>query len=378
MDFFQQSLILHKKSTGKIQTICKIPLETQDDLATAYSPWVAAPCQEIANNPEKVYDYTLKANTIAVISDGSAVLWLGNIGPQASLPVMEWKCVLFQKFAHINAFPIVLDTQDTQEIIETIVRIAPTFWGINLEDISAPRCFQIEEELKKRLDIPVMHDDQHGTAIVVLAGLINALRVTKKEKKEVKIIVNGLWAAGTAIIKLLVLYGFSDIIVCDSKGIISENRQDLNTEKKEILTLTGMKNISGTLADAVQNTDIFIGVSAPGVLTPEMIASMNPHPIIFALANPTPEIMPEQAYTAWAKIVATGRSDCPNQLNNVLVFPWIFAWALKNKVTKITDVMKIRAAEKLANCVTHPTSEKIIPHPFDPWVVDAVSQAIYE
>jgi len=378
MNFFQKSLELHKKHVGKIRTISKIPLETQDDLSTAYSPWVARPCQEIAKNPEKVYEYTLKANTIAVVSDGSAVLWLGNIGPQAALPVMEWKCILFQKFAWINAFPIVLDTQDTDEIIETIMRIAPTFWGINLEDISAPRCFEIEETLKNMLDIPVMHDDQHGTAIVVLSGIINALKITKKEKESVKIVINGLGAAGTAIVKLLLLYGIQNIVVCDSRGIISKNRDDLNAQKTEILHLTNAEHISGTLTEALKNTDTFIGVSAPGVLTPEMIGEMNPDPIIFALANPTPEIMPELAHEAGAKIVATGRSDYPNQLNNVLVFPGIFKGALRNKVTKITDTMKIRAAENLAGCVPNPTPEKIIPHPFDDGVVEAVATAIYE
>jgi len=378
MDFFQTSLDLHKKYVGKIQTISKIPLETQDDLSTAYSPWVAEPCREIASSPEKVYDYTLKANTIAVISDGSAVLWLGNIGPQAALPVMEWKCILFQKFAGINAFPIVLDTQDTGEIIRIVQAIAPTFWGINLEDISAPRCFEIEETLKNTLSIPVMHDDQHGTAIVVLAGLINTLKITEKQKEQVHIVVNGLGAAGTAIVKLLLLYGIQNIIVCDSKGIISQARTDLNAEKMEILMLTNAENISGTLADAVKNADIFIGVSAPWVLTPEMIRSMHESPAIFALANPTPEIMPELAYEAGAKIVATGRSDYPNQLNNVLVFPGVFKWALKNKVAKITDTMKLRAAENLASCVENPTPEKIIPHPFDTGVVEAVADAIIE
>lgn len=289
---------------------------------------------------------------------------------------MEGKCVLFKEFAGVNAFPIVLDTQDSEEIIETVKRIAPTFGGINLEDISAPRCFEIEERLKQELDIPVFHDDQHGTAIVVLAGIINSLKITNKKKEEVSIVVNGLGAAGTAIIKLLSLYGIQDIIVCDSKGIVSSSRQDLNTEKQNILAITNHEGRSGKLQDAVVGRDIFIGVSAPGVLTETMVQSMAADPIIFAMANPTPEIMPDLAYNAGAKIVATGRSDFPNQLNNVLVFPGIFKGALQNRVHQITDDMKIKAAESLAAYVEHPTAEMIIPSPLDKSVADIIAAAI--
>lgn len=376
MDYFAESIKLHKKLQWKISTESKIHLETKTDLSLAYTPGVAEPCREIAEDKKKVYDYTLKANTVAVVSDGSAVLGLGNIWPEAGLPVMEGKCVLFKEFAGVNAFPIVLDTQDSEEIIETVKRIAPTFGGINLEDISAPRCFEIEERLKQELDIPVFHDDQHGTAIVVLAGIINSLKITNKKKEEVSIVVNGLGAAGTAIIKLLSLYGIQDIIVCDSKGIVSSSRQDLNTEKQNILAITNHEGRSGKLQDAVVGRDIFIGVSAPGVLTETMVQSMAADPIIFAMANPTPEIMPDLAYNAGAKIVATGRSDFPNQLNNVLVFPGIFKGALQNRVHQITDDMKIKAAESLAAYVEHPTAEMIIPSPLDKSVADIIAAAI--
>lgn len=376
MNYFEESLKLHKEKQGKLETVSKVPLNDKHDLSISYSPWVAEPCREIAKDRKKAYDYTLKWNTVAVISDGTAVLGLGDIGPEASLPVMEWKAVLFKQFAWINAFPIVLNTKDTEEIIQTIKNIAPTFGGINLEDISAPRCFEIEERLKAELDIPVMHDDQHGTAIVTLAWIINGLKVVWKNKTDVKIVVNGLWAAGTAIIKLLNLYGFSDIVVCDSKGIISKDRSDLNDEKLKILAITNSENIHWTLQDAVKSRDIFIWVSAAGALTQDMVRSMNKDPMIFAMANPTPEIMPELAIEAGAKIIATGRSDYPNQLNNVLVFPWIFKWALKNGVKKITDDMKIKAAENLANAVVNPTPEKIIPSPFEEWIVDLVADAV--
>lgn len=376
MDYFKESLKLHKEKQWKLETISKVSLNDKHDLSIAYSPWVAEPCREIAKDKSKVYDYTLKANTVAVISDGTAVLWLWDIWPEAALPVMEWKAVLFKKFAGINAFPIVLNTKDTEEIIQTIKNIAPTFWGINLEDISAPRCFEIEERLKQELDIPVMHDDQHGTAIVTLAWIINGLKVVGKTKNNAKVVVNWLWAAGTAIIKLLHLYGFSDIVVCDSKGIISNDRTDLNNEKIKILSITNSENLNGTLKDAIVARDIFIWVSAAWALSQDMIRSMNKDPMIFAMANPTPEIMPELAIEAGAKIIATGRSDYPNQLNNVLVFPWIFKWALKNGVKKITDDMKIKAAENLANFVKNPSPEKIIPSPFEEGVVDLVAEAI--
>ncbi len=376
MDYNTLSLELHEKFQWKIQTQLKTQINNAHDLSIVYSPGVAAPCMEIAKDKNLAKKYTLKWNTVAVISDGSAVLWLWNIGPEASLPVMEWKCALFKQFAGLNAFPIVLDTQDTEEIIKTIKNIAPTFWGINLEDISAPRCFEIEERLKAELDIPVFHDDQHGTAIVCLAGLINSLKIVNKQKGDIKVVVNGLGAAGTAIIKLLLLYGVKDIIACDSKWIVSTSRNDLNNEKQKILTITNPHNISGTLWDAVAWTDVFIWVSAPWVLTKEMVQSMNSDAIIFAMANPTPEIMPELAMESWAKIIATGRSDYPNQINNVLVFPWIFKWALAAWVSNITDDMKISAAEALASAVTNPSPEKIIPGPFEKWIVDIIAASV--
>ena len=365
MDYFKESLKLHEKLKWKIDFISKVKLDTKQDLSLAYTPWVAEPCLQIAKDPENAYKYTIKGNTVAVISDWSAVLWLWNIWGLAGLPVMEWKCVLFKEFAWVNAFPIVLDTQDTEEIISTIKHISPTVWWINLEDISAPRCFEIEERLKNELNIPVFHDDQHGTAIVCLAWLINSLKITKRNKEQVKIVVNWLWAAWTAIIKLMKLYWFNDIIVCDSKWIVSRNRTDLNKEKIEILKITNIDNISWTLKDAVIWRDIFIWVSAPWVLTEEMVRTMNKDSIIFAMANPTPEIMPDIAKKAWAFIIATGRSDFPNQLNNVLVFPGIFKWALENRVVKITDHHKLKAAQALADYVKNPTVDEIIPSPFD-------------
>ncbi len=376
MNYFEESLILHKKLSGKLETVSKIKIENKNDLSLAYTPGVAEPCREIFKDKSKVYDYTLKANTVAVISDWSAVLWLWNIWPEAWLPVMEWKCVLFKEFWWVNAFPIVLDTQDTEEIIKTIKNIAPTFGWINLEDFSAPRCFEIEERLKNELDIPVFHDDQHGTAVVVLAWIINSLKVTNRKKEDLKVVVNGLWAAWTAIIKLLNLYGIKNIIVCDSKWIVSNGRSDLNNEKQKILEITNQENLSGTLKDAVVWRDLFIWVSAPLVLTSEMVKTMNKDSIIFAMANPTPEIMPEDAYIGWAKIVATWRSDYPNQLNNVLVFPWVFKGALQNKVRMITDTMKINAAEALASCVQNPTVNEIIPSPFNRAVADVIANSI--
>lgn len=376
MNYFEESLKLHKELKWKIDFNSKVKIDSKDLLSTLYSPWVAEPCREIATNPENAYKYTIKQNTIAVISDWSAVLWLWNIWWLAWLPVMEWKCILFKELWWINAFPIVLDTQDTEEIISTIKHISPTLWWINLEDISAPRCFEIEKRLKDELDIPVFHDDQHWTAIVVLAWIINSLKITKREKEDVKIVVNWLWAAWTAIIKLLVLYWFSDIIVCDSKWIISKNRTDLNKEKLEILDITNKENISWILKDAVVWRDVFIWVSAPLVLTKEMVETMNKDSIIFAMANPTPEIMPEDALEAWAKIVATGRSDYPNQLNNLLVFPWIFKWALQNRISEITDEMKINAAISLANYVKNPTENEIIPSPLDKEVADVIASVV--
>ena len=376
MDYFKESLNLHEKLQGKIETCSKIKLENKDDLSLAYTPWVAEPCKEIAKDKENAYKYTLKANTVAVISDWSAVLGLGNIWGLAWLPVMEWKCNLFKEFAGVNAFPIVLDTQDTEEIIKTIKDISITFWGINLEDFSAPRCFEIEERLKEELNIPVFHDDQHWTAIVVLAGLINALKITWKNKEDIKVVVNWLWAAGTAIIKLLHLYGVWDIVVCDSKWIVSKSRNDLNPEKQKILEITNKDNISGKLEDAVKDRDVFIWVSVAWALSEDMIKSMAKDPMIFAMANPIPEIMPDLAKKAGAKIVATGRSDFPNQLNNVLVFPWIFKWALENRVVKITEQHKIAAAEALANYVENPTEDKIIPSPLDKNVANVIAWVI--
>lgn len=372
MDYFTESLKLHEKLKWKISFDSKIPLNNKQDLSLAYTPWVAEPCREIAKDPENAYKYTIKANTVAVISDWSAVLWLWNIWGLAGLPVMEWKCVLFKEFAWVNAFPIVLNTQDTEEIIKTIKHISPTIWWINLEDISAPRCFEIEERLKAELNIPVFHDDQHWTAIVCLAGLINSMKITWKNKEEIKVVVNWLWAAWTAIIKLLTLYWVWDIIVCDSKWIVSQNRNDLNKEKQEIANITNKSNIDGTLVDAVKWTDVFIWVSAPWVLTWEMVETMNKDSIIFAMANPTPEIMPDIAKKAWAKIIATWRSDFPNQLNNVLVFPWLFAGALKNRVVKITEEHKLQAAQALADYVKNPSIDEIIPSPLDKnvaWVI---------
>jgi len=386
MDYAKESVKLHKKLAWKLETTSKLKLENKTDLSLAYTPWVAEPCLEIEKDKKKVYDYTIKGNTIAVISDGSAVLWLGNIWAEASLPVMEGKCVLFKQFGWVNAFPIVLDTQDTEEIIKTVKHIAPWLWGINLEDISAPRCFEIEERLIKELDIPVFHDDQHGTAIVVLAGIINALKITNKKKEEVKVIINGVGAAWVAISKLLLHYGIKDIVMVDSKGSIYKGREDLNPVKEMltnitntacILDPTSTSCITWGLKEAVVGRDIFIGVSKWNILSQAMVKSMNKDPMIFAMANPTPEIMPELAYEAGAKIVATGRSDYPNQLNNVLVFPWIFAWALKNKVKNITDTMKVKAAENLAAYVKNPSPEKIIPSPFDVWVAEVVAKAIY-
>jgi len=376
MDYNKAALELHEKFQGKIETKLKTGIKNAQDLSIVYSPWVAAPCMEIAKDKELAKKYTLKWNTVAVISDGSAVLWLWNIGPEASLPVMEWKCALFKEFAGVNAFPIILNTQDTEEIIATIKNIVPGLWGINLEDISAPRCFEIEERLKQELDIPVFHDDQHGTAIVCLAWLINALKITGKEKEEIKVVINWVGAAWVAITKLLFKFWIQDIIVVDSSWIIYEWRENLNTTKQELSLITNKENISGTLEEAVKWADVFLWVSAPWVLTQEMVKSMNSDSIIFWMANPIPEIMPEDAYQAGAKIVATGRSDYPNQINNVLVFPGIFKGALKAWVNAITDEMKISAAKALASFVENPSAEKIIPHPFEEGIADLVAQSI--
>ena len=352
MDTNEKAIEMHKKWNGKLETISKTPVKTREDLSIAYTPGVAAPCRIIAENKEEAYTYTMKANTVAVVSDGSAVLGLGNIGPYAAMPVMEGKCVLFKEFGNVNAVPICLDTQDTEEIIKTVKNIAPGFGGINLEDISAPRCFEIEDRLKEMLDIPVFHDDQHGTAIVVLAGIINALKVTGKEKENCRVVVNGAGSAGVAITKLLLTYGFKNVIMCDRMGIIGKNYPDLNWMQKKMTEVTNLSNESGTLADALKGADIFVGVSAPNIVTQEMVASMNKDAILFAMANPTPEIMPDLAKAAGAKVVGTGRSDFPNQVNNVVAFPGIFKGALEGHASQITEEMKLAAAKAIAGLVS--------------------------
>ena len=376
MDYFKESLKLHEKLQWKIDFASKAELNTKDDLSLAYSPGVAEPCKEIAKNPDLAYKYTIKWNTVAVISDWSAVLGLGNIWGLAGLPVMEWKCALFKRFAWVNAFPIVLDTQDTEEIMATIKHISPTIWWINLEDISSPRCFEIEERLKEELNIPVFHDDQHGTAIVCLAWLINWLKITWKKKEEIKVVINWVWAAGIAIAKLFLKYWIKDIIAVDSKWIIYKWRENLNAEKEILAEITNKNLEKWVLADAVKWRDVFVWVSVAWALTSEMVKSMSSDPMIFAMANPIPEIMPDEAKKAWARIIATWRSDFQNQLNNVLVFPGIFKWALQNRVTKITDEMKIKAAEWLAAFVENPTPEKIIPSPFEDWIADAIARVV--
>jgi len=376
MNYYEESLKLHEELAGKLEVVSKRHILTKEDLSLLYTPGVAAPCLKIKENKWDVYKYTLKSNTVAVISDGSAVLGLGNIWPEAWLPVMEGKCVLFKEFAGVNAFPIILDTQDTEEIIKTIKMIAPTFGGINLEDFSAPRCFEIEERLKAELNIPVFHDDQHGTAVVVLAWLINSLKITGKKKEEIKVVINGLGAAGTAILKLLNLYWVGNIIACDSKWIVSKSRPDLNSAKIKILEISNPDNISGTLRDAIKWADVFVGVSIANAITKDDVSSMNSDSIIFAMANPIPEIMPDEAKAGWARIIATGRSDFPNQLNNVLVFPGIFKWALKHKLHKITDQMKINAAVALADYVDHLSEDKIIPNPLDKNVANIIADSM--
>lgn len=377
-DIYQEALELHLRHKGKLATVSKVPLKNKQDLSLAYTPGVAEVCRLIANDKQAAFTHTMRGNMVAVISDGSAILGLGNLGPEAALPVMEGKCALFKEFAGVDAFPICLDTQDEEEIIKTVKYLAPVFGGINLEDISAPRCFNIEARLKRELNIPVMHDDQHGTATVVLAGLINALKIKGASKEEVKIVLNGAGAAGLAIADLLLKYGFKNMIIVDTKGAIYRDRGDLNPEKSRIAGITNTDNQSGSLAEVVAGVDIFIGVSAPGVLTPEMIGSMNEKPIIFALANPVPEIMPDVAKAVGAFIVATGRSDFSNQINNVLAFPGIFRGALDNKVSTISDEMLIRAAENIAACVSNLSPEMILPDPFNKAVPLAVARAIYE
>ena len=374
----EKALQMHEQWNGKLEISAKAKVNSREDLAIAYTPGVAEPCKVIAQDQEAAYKYTMKANTIAVISDGSAVLGLGNIGAYAAMPVMEGKAVLFKEFGGVNAVPICLDTQDTEEIIRTIVNIAPAFGGINLEDISAPRCFEIEERLKELLDIPVFHDDQHGTAIVVLAGIINALKVTGKQKEACQIVVNGAGSAGIAITKLLLTYGFCHVTMCDINGIISKDSPNLNWMQKKMTEVTNLEGKKGTLADALQGADIFVGVSAPNIVTKEMVASMNKDSILFAMANPVPEIMPDLAKEGGARVIGTGRSDFPNQVNNVVAFPGIFKGALEGRATQITEEMKLAAAEAIASLVSDEdlSDTNILPEAFDPRVADVVSKAI--
>ena len=374
----EKAIFLHKEWNGKLETVAKSPVTTREDLAIAYTPGVAEPCKLIAENPADAYVYTMKSNTVAVVSDGSAVLGLGNIGPYAAMPVMEGKCVLFKEFGGVNAVHICLDTQDTEEIIKAITYLAPGFGGINLEDISAPRCFEIEERLKETLSIPVFHDDQHGTAIVVLAGIINALKVVGKQKENCQVVVNGAGSAGIAITKLLLTYGFPHVTMCDRLGIIGEDYPDLNWMQQKMTTLTNLEHKTGTLADALKGADIFVGVSAPGIVTAEMVSSMNKDAILFAMANPVPEIMPDAAKAAGARIVGTGRSDFPNQVNNVVAFPGIFKGALEGRAPQITEEMKLAAAKAIAELVPEDQLNEnfIMPEAFDPRVAQAVSTAV--
>ena len=374
----EKALLLHKEWNGKLEVVAKSPVKSREDLSLAYTPGVAEPCKVIAEDREAAYTYTMKANTVAVVSDGSAVLGLGNIGPYAAMPVMEGKAVLFKEFGGVNAVPICLDTQDTEEIIKAVTYLAPGFGSINLEDISDPRCFEIEERLNEILDIPVFHDDQHGTAIVVLAGIINGLKVVGKKKEDCKVVVNGAGSAGVAITKLLLTYGFSNIIMCDKVGIVSKSTEGLNWMQQKMAELTNPNNETGTLADALKGADIFVGVSAPGIVSQEMVASMNKDSILFAMANPVPEIMPDLAKAAGARVVGTGRSDFPNQVNNVVAFPGIFKGALEGRATRITEEMKLAAANAIASLVPDDelNEDNIMPEAFDPKVAEVVAQAV--
>ncbi|MBR4982310.1 MAG: NADP-dependent malic enzyme [Lachnospiraceae bacterium] len=378
MTINEKSLELHKEWNGKLETVSKVPVKSREALSLAYTPGVAQPCKVIAEDKEAAYTYTMKANTVAVISDGSAVLGLGNIGPHAAMPVMEGKAVLFKEFGNVNAVPICLDTQDTEEIIKTVTYLAPGFGGINLEDISAPRCFEIEERLKATLDIPVFHDDQHGTAIVVLAGIINALKVVKKEKENCKVVINGAGSAGVAITKLLLTYGFTNVIMCDKVGIVSTSTEGLNWMQKKMAEITNPNQETGDLAHAMKGADIFVGVSAPNIVTPEMVSSMNKDSILFAMANPVPEIMPDIAKQAGARVVGTGRSDFPNQVNNVVAFPGIFKGALEGRAKQITEEMKLAAAYAIAGLVKDEDlhEDNIMPEAFHPEVANVVANAV--
>ena len=380
MDVYEKALKLHEEWSGKLETKSKCTVKTAEDLSLAYTPGVAEPCRVIAKDPDAAYTYTSKANTIAVVSDGSAVLGLGNIGAKAAIPVMEGKAVLFKEFGNVNAVPICLDTQDTDEIVQTVINIAPVFGGINLEDISAPRCFEIEERLKTALDIPVFHDDQHGTAIVVLAGIINGLKVTGKKKEDCRIVVNGAGSAGIAISKLLLRYGFRHLTLCDKVGMLSRKTPDLNWAQKEMCEVTNLEGQEGSLADALKGADIFVGVSAPNLVTADMVKSMNKDAILFAMANPVPEIMPDVAKAAGAKVVGTGRSDFPNQVNNVVAFPGIFKGALEGRATQITEEMKLAAAYAIAGLVSDEelNEDNIMPKAFDPRIADVVAAAVKE
>ena len=380
MDYAKESLKMHYELRGKLEVTSRAAVDTKDALSLAYTPGVAAPCLEIQKDVNKSYELTRRWNTVAVVTDGTAVLGLGDIGPEAGMPVMEGKCVLFKEFGGVNAVPICLDTQDTEEIIKTVVNIAPAFGGINLEDISAPRCFEIEERLKELLDIPVFHDDQHGTAIVVLAGIINAMKVTGKDKESSKVVVNGAGSAGVAITKLLLTYGFKHVTMCDINGILGKDSKDLNWMQEKMVEVTNLEQKTGKLADALKGADIFVGVSAPNIVTPEMVASMNKDAILFAMANPVPEIMPDIAKAAGAKVVGTGRSDFPNQVNNVVAFPGIFKGALEGRATAITEDMKLATAKAIAGLVPDEelNENNILPEAFDPRVADVVSRAVKE
>ena len=380
MNISEKALMLHEQWNGKLEVVSKVPVKSREDLSIAYTPGVAEPCKVIAQDKEAAYKYTMKANTVAVVSDGSAVLGLGNIGPYAAMPVMEGKAVLFKEFGGVNAVPICLDTQDTEEIIKAVTYLAPAYGGINLEDISAPRCFEIEERLKEILDIPVFHDDQHGTAIVVLAGIINALKVVGKKKEDCRVVVNGAGSAGVAITRLLLTYGFPHITMCDKVGIVSKKTEGLNWMQQKMTEVTNLEQQTGTLADAMKDADIFVGVSAPGIVSAEMVASMNKDAILFAMANPVPEIMPDVAKAAGARVVGTGRSDFPNQVNNVVAFPGIFKGALEGRATKITEEMKLAAANAIASLVPDDelSGDNIMPEAFNPKVAEVVAAAVKE
>lgn len=380
MNISEKALMLHEQWNGKLEVVSKVPVKSREDLSIAYTPGVAEPCKVIAQDKEAAYKYTMKANTVAVVSDGSAVLGLGNIGPYAAMPVMEGKAVLFKEFGGVNAVPICLDTQDTEEIIKAVTYLAPAYGGINLEDISAPRCFEIEERLKEILDIPVFHDDQHGTAIVVLAGIINALKVVGKKKEDCRVVVNGAGSAGVAITRLLLTYGFPHITMCDKVGIVSKKTEGLNWMQQKMTEVTNLEQQTGTLADAMKDADIFVGVSAPGIVSAEMVASMNKDAILFAMANPVPEIMPDVAKDAGARVVGTGRSDFPNQVNNVVAFPGIFKGALEGRATKITEEMKLAAANAIASLVPDDelSDDNIMPEAFNPKVAEVVAAAVKE